>query len=126
MPDDKDWPDDMPPVEESLGIDSGEGVSDEVEEELAEKVLDEDVEDEEEEVDGDVLRLMIDGETELFISSGGCERCGSNAAGVLHRDSWDRREVTGGAYMLCGSCKEDVMPNHEEEGFEWTVFNNDT
>lgn len=124
MSDDKDWPDDMPPVEESLGISDDTGVSDEVEDELAEKVLDEETEKEDEQTGGSILRLMIDGETELFVSSGGCERCGSDAAGVLYRDSWDNREVTGGAYMLCGSCKEEVMPNHEDEGFEWVVFNN--
>lgn len=122
MQEDDGWPDDMPPVEESLGLADSSGLDEEDKEELAD-AIDEDVGDDEDgDVSGEHMNLIIDGERTVFFSDSGCERCGDDGDGVLHRDSIDARGVTGGGYMLCGRCKGDVMSDHESEGYEWTEF----
>lgn len=121
MAEDDDWPEDMPPVEDSLGL-NGSKVSDEVSKKIAEEALGADTNGAEDVSGRKTMTLYIDGENHVFVNTKGCSRCGSDADGVLYRDSWDRRGVTGGAYMLCQDCKEEVMPKHEKEGFEWNEF----
>ncbi len=122
MTEDDNWPEDMPSAEESMGIEDSGGVDEDIKDEIAKGALDQEVDDEAAEEKRDTLSVMIDGEQHLFVREGSCERCGSDADGVLHRDSVDVRGVTGGAYVLCDDCKEEVMPNHEEEGFGWKEF----
>lgn len=122
MAGDDNWPDDMPPVEKSLGIDDEEGLDDDVKEDIA-GAIEEDYQAEHSEKENDnSITKVIGGEHHVFFQSGGCERCGSDAAGILWRDPVDPNGVTGGAFMLCELCKEEVMEKHEEEGYNWETF----
>jgi hypothetical protein len=116
MSDDSGYPDDMPPVEESLDLDDDDDVSGTVKEEVDSFLNGRD------EAEGEAVRVNIGDEQIVVMPGADCVRCGRQSVGVVVAKGKTSKWQAGDAEPYCADCKEAMFPHGVTNGFEWRTY----